>query len=164
MAICRSDALIFAACLFNRMHAPSARAFTPNPAWKEKSESWRQAGSTRVLKSHEPWQNEVMRTKGVEATKGWIIIVHFSIYPTPRCRCHAGADTPKLGDRTLQISKVVRNVRHLISGSVTMIHWKCDAWKQIWWFNAVSALWKLVCFRVDTKLAESATGDWKTCE
>ena len=31
-------------------------------------------------------------TNGVEPSKGWLFIVHFSIRLTPQCRCHAGTN------------------------------------------------------------------------
>ena len=56
-----------------------------------------------------------LRTNGVEASKGWVFIAHFSIYSSSRCRCHAGTDILRLRGHTLQISQVVRTARHWIS-------------------------------------------------
>ena len=66
-------------------------------------------------------------TNGVEATKCWVFVAHFSIYSTSRCRCHTGTDIPRLRGHTLQINQVVRTVRHRISCCAPTIHWKCDA-------------------------------------
>ena len=66
-------------------------------------------------------------TNGVEATKCWVFVAHFSIYSTSRCRCHSGTDIPRLRGHTLQINQVVRTVRHRISCCAPTIHWKCDA-------------------------------------
>ena len=45
-------------------------------------------------------------TNGVEATKCWVFVAHFSIYSTSRCRCHTGTDIPRLRGHTLQINQV----------------------------------------------------------
>ena len=66
-------------------------------------------------------------TNGAEASKCWVFIVYFSIYSTSWCRCHAGTVIPRLRGHTLQISQVVRTVRHGISYCAPTIHWKCDA-------------------------------------
>ena len=66
-------------------------------------------------------------TNGVEATKCWVFVAHFSNYSTSRCRCHTGTDIPRLRGHTLQINQVVRTVRHRISCCAPTIHWKFDA-------------------------------------
>ena len=63
-------------------------------------------------------------TNGVEASKYWVFIAHFSIYSTSRCRCHAGTNILRLRGHTRQISQVVRTVRHRISCCAPTIHWK----------------------------------------
>ena len=74
----------------------------------------------KLPKSHERnrmWSCDTeLCTNGVEASKGWIFIIHFSIYSTTRYCCHAGTDIPRLRGQTLQISQVVRAVKHWISG------------------------------------------------
>ena len=86
-------------------------------------------------------------TNGVEASKCWVFIVHFSIYSTSRCRCHAGTVIPRLRGHTLQISQVVRTVRHRISCCAPTIHWKCDAQMQNWQIKSPPALWKHLSFQ-----------------
>ena len=75
-------------------------------------------GSVKTATNHERWQN-------TEASKGWVFIVHFSIYSISRSSCHARTDIPSLRGRTLQISQVVRSVRHWISDT-----------SEMWWANA----------------------------
>ena len=86
-------------------------------------------------------------TNGVEASKCWVFIVHFSIYSTSRCRCHAGTVIPRLCGDTLQINQVVRTVRHGISCCASTIHWKCDAQMQNWQIKSPPALWKHLSFQ-----------------
>ena len=86
-------------------------------------------------------------TNGVEASKCWVFIVHFSVYSTSRCRCHAGTVIPRLRGHTLQISQVVRTVRHRISCCAPTIHWKCDAQMQNWQIKSPPALWKHLLFQ-----------------
>ena len=66
-------------------------------------------------------------TNGVEASKCWVFIANFSIYSTSRCRCLAGTDILRPRGHNLQISQVVRTVRHRISCCTPTIHWKCVA-------------------------------------
>ena len=86
-------------------------------------------------------------TNGVEATKCWVFVAHFSIYSTSRCRCHTGTDIPRLRGHTLQINQVVRTVRHRISCCAPTIHWKCDAQIQNRQIKSPSALWKHLSFQ-----------------
>ena len=83
---------------------------------------------------------------GVEATKCWVFVAHFSIYSTSRCRCHTGTDIPRLRGHTLQINQVVRTVRHRISCCAPTMHWKCDAQIQNRQIKSPSALWKHLSF------------------
>ena len=86
-------------------------------------------------------------TNGVEATKCWVFVAHFSIYSTSRCRCHTGTDIPRLRGHTLQIDQVVRTVRHRISCCAPTIHWKCDAQIQNRQIKSPPALWKHLSFQ-----------------
>ena len=86
-------------------------------------------------------------TNGVEATKCWVFVAHFSIYSTSRCRCHTGTDIPRLRGHTLQINQVVRTVRHRISCCAPTIHWKCDAQIQNRQIKSPPALWKHLSFQ-----------------
>ena len=86
-------------------------------------------------------------TNGVEASKCWVFVAHFSIYSISRCRCHAGTDILRLRGQTLQISQVVRTVRHRISCCAPTIHWKCDARMQNWQIKSPPALWKHLSFK-----------------
>ena len=86
-------------------------------------------------------------TNGAEASKCWVFIVYFSIYSTSRCRCHAGTVIPRLSGHTLQISQVVRTVRHGISCCAPTIHWKCDARMQNWQIKSPPTLWKHLSFQ-----------------
>ena len=82
----------------------------------------------KVMNGTTMWSCDIeLCTNGVEATKCWVFVAHFSIYSTSRCRCHAGTDIPRLRGHTLQINQVVRTVRHRISCCAPTIHWKCDA-------------------------------------
>ena len=128
--ICRQNTLMFAlvfcfdtACT-RRLHV------LPLPSRCEKSDSTRQAVKTakKVMNGTTMWSCDTeLCTNGVEATKCWVFVTHFSIYSTSRCCCHAGTDIPRLRGHTLQISQVVRTVRHRISCCAPTIHWKCDA-------------------------------------
>ena len=86
-------------------------------------------------------------TNGVEATKCWVFVAHFSIYSTSRCRCHTGTDIPRLRGHTLQINQVVRTVRQRISCCAPTIHWKCDAQIQNRQIKSPPALWKHLSFQ-----------------
>ena len=86
-------------------------------------------------------------TNGVEATKCWVFVAHFSIYSTSRCRCHTGTDIPRLRGHTLQINQVVRTVRHRISCCAPTIHWKCDAQIQNRQIKSPPAMWKHFSFQ-----------------
>ena len=86
-------------------------------------------------------------TNGVEATKCWVFVAHFSIYSTSWCRCHTGTDIPRLRGHALQINQVVRTVRHRISCCAPTIHWKCDAQIQNRQIKSPPALWKHLSFQ-----------------
>ena len=78
----------------------------------------------KVMNGTTMWSCDTeLRTNGVEATKCWVFVAHFSIYSTSRCRCHRGTDVPRLRGHTLQINQVVRTVRHRISCCAPTIHW-----------------------------------------
>ena len=98
-------------------------------------------GQLKLPKSHERYHN--VCTNGAEASKCWVFIVYFSIYSTSWCRCHAGTVIPRLRGHTLQISQVVRTVRHGISCCAPTIHWKCDARMQN---RSPPTLWKYLSF------------------
>ena len=86
-------------------------------------------------------------TNGVEATKCWVFVAHFSINSTSRCCCHTGTDIPRLHGHTLQINQVVRTVRHRISCCAPTIHWKYDAQIQNRQIKSPPALWKHLSFQ-----------------
>ena len=87
----------------------------PSSSGCEKSDSWRQARSVKtakkVMNGTTMWSCDTeLCTNGVEATKCWVFVTHFSIYSNSRCRCHTGTDIPRLRGHTLQINQVVRTV------------------------------------------------------
>ena len=82
-------------------------------------------------------------TNGVEASKCWVFIVHFSIYSTSRCRCHAGTVIPRWWSHS---SNQPGTVRHGISCCAPTIHWKCDARMQNWQIKSPPTLWKHLSF------------------
>ena len=86
-------------------------------------------------------------TNGVEATKCWVFIAHFSIYSTSRCRWHAGTAIPRLRGHTRQIIQVVRTVRHRISCCAPTIHWKCHPQIPNRQIKSPPALWKHLSFQ-----------------
>ena len=86
-------------------------------------------------------------TNGVEATKCWVFVAHFSIYSTSRCRCYAGTDIPRLLGHTLHINQVVRTVRHRIFCYTPTLHWKCDAQTQNRQIKSPPTLWKHLSFQ-----------------
>ena len=85
-------------------------------------------------KSHERYHSVVMWhwlcTNGVEATKCWVSIAHFSIYSTSRCRCHAGTDIPRLCGHTRQIGTYCQAQDFLLRTNYTL---------EMWWANTKSA-------------------------
>ena len=124
----------------------------PSSSGCEKSDSWRQARSVKtakkVMNGTTMWSCDTeLCTNGVEATKCWVFVAHFSIYSTSRCRCHTGTDIPRLRGHTLQINEVVRTVRHGISCCAPTIHWKCDAQIQNRQIKSPPALWKHLSFQ-----------------
>ena len=105
-----SGVLFWTACT-RRPHVLSL----PSSSGCKKSDSWRQARSVKtakkVMNGTTMWSCDTeLCTNGVEATKCWVFVAHFSIYSTSRCRCHTGTDIPRLRGHTLQINQVVRNV------------------------------------------------------
>ena len=129
--ICGQNTLMFALVFCFELRARAARTCC-HCHLAEKSDSWRQARSVKtakkVMNGTTMWSCDTgLCTNGVEATKCWVFVAHFSIYSTSRCRCHAGTEIPRLRGHTLQISQVVRTVRHRISCCAPTIHWKCDA-------------------------------------
>ena len=102
----------------------------------------------KVMNSTTMWSCDTeLCTNGVEATKCWVFVAHFSIYSTSRCRCLTGTDIPRLRGHTLQINQVVRTVRHRISCCAPTIHWKCDAQIQNRQIKSPPALWKHLSFQ-----------------
>ena len=142
-----SGVLFWTACT-RRPHVLSL----PSSSGCEKSDSWRQARSVKtakkVMNGTTMWSCDTeLCTNGVEATKCWVYVAHFSIYSTSRCRCHTGTDIPRHRDHTLQINQVVRTVRHRISCCAPTIHWKCDAQIQNRQTKSPPALWKHLSFQ-----------------
>ena len=118
--ICRQNMLIFALVFCFELSARAARTCCHcHLAVKNPIHDGNQ-GKLKLPKSHERYHNVwscdiELCTNGVEASKGWVFIAHFSIYSSSRCHCHAGTDILRLRGHTLQISQVVRTVRHWIS-------------------------------------------------
>ena len=117
-----SGVLFWTACT-RRPHVLSL----PSSSGCEKSDSWRQARlvktAKKVMNGTTMWSCDTdLCTNGVEATKCWVFVAHFSIYSTSRCRCHTGTDIPRIRGHTLQINQVVRTVRHRISCCAPTIH------------------------------------------
>ena len=142
-----SGVLFWTACT-RRPHVLSL----PSLSGCEKSDSWRQARSVKtakkVMNGTTMWSSDTeWCTNGVEATKCWVFVAHFSIYSTSRCRCHTGTDIPRLRGHTLQINQVVRTVRHRICCCAPTIHWKCDAQIQNRQIKSPPALWKHLSFQ-----------------
>ena len=142
-----SGVLFWTACT-RRPHVLSL----PSSIGCEKSDSWRQTRSVKtakkVMNGTTMWSCDTeLCTNGVEATKCWVFVAHFSIYSTSRCRCHTGTDIPRLRGHTLQINQVVRTVRHRISCCAPTIHWKCDAQIQNRQIKSPPALWKDLTFQ-----------------
>ena len=142
-----SGVLFWTACT-RRPHVLSL----PSSSGCEKSDSWRQSRSDKtakkVMNGTTMWSCDTeLCTNGVEATKCWVFVAHFSIYSTSRCRCHTGTDIPRLRGHTLQINQVVRTVRHRISCCTPTIHWKCDAQIQNRQIKSPPALWKHLSFQ-----------------
>ena len=125
-------ALVFCFELRPRGAACAVTAISP---WKIRfmTASGASLNCQKVMDGNRMWSCDTeLCTNGVEANKNWVYIAHFPIYSTSRCRCHAGTDMLRLRGHTLQISQVVRTVRHWISGCAPTIHWKCDARMQNW--------------------------------
>ena len=91
-----SGVLFWTACT-RRPHVLSL----PSSSGCKKSDSWRQARSVKtakkVMNGTTMWScGTELCTNGVEATKSWVFVAHFSIHSTSRCRCHTGTDIPRL--------------------------------------------------------------------
>ena len=139
--------------VLNCVHAPPARAVTAifKRLWKIRfmtASSGQLKLPKKVINGTTMWSCDTeLCTNGVDATKCWVFVAHFSIYSTSRCRCHTGTDIPRLRGHTLQINQVVRTVRHRISCCAPTIHWKCDAQIQNRQIKSPPALWKHLSFQ-----------------
>ena len=92
------------------------------------------------------WSRDIeLSTNGVEVSKGWVFIAHFSIYSSSRCRCHAGTDILRLRGHSLQISQVVTYCQAL-DFLLRTNNWKCDARMQNWQIKSPPAMWKHLSF------------------
>ena len=131
--ICRQNTLMLALVFCFELHARAARTCCHCHLAVKIRFMTACASVKTAKKSHERYHSVVMWhwlcTNGVEATKCWVFIAHFSIYSNSRCCCHAGTDIPRLRGHTRQINQVVRTVGHRISCCAPTIHWKCDAQK-----------------------------------
>ena len=152
--ICRQNTLMFALVFCFELRARAARtcchchlqATGKNPIHDGKRGQLKL--QKKVMNGTTMWSCDTeLCTNGVEATKCWVFVAHFSIYSTSRCRCHTGTDIPRLCGHTLQINQVVRTVRHRISCCAPTIHWKCDAQIQNRQIKSPTALWKHLSFQ-----------------
>ena len=132
--ICRQNTPMFALVFCFELRARAARtcchchlqAAVKNPIHDGKRGQLKLP--KKVMNGTTMWSCDTeLCTNGVDATKCWVFVAHFSIYSTSRCRCHTGTDIPRLRGHALQINQVVRTVRHRISCCAPTIHWKCDA-------------------------------------
>ena len=151
--ICRQNTLMFALVFCFELRAHAARtcchchlqAAVKNPIHDGKRGQLKLP--KKVMNGTTMWSRDTeLCTNGVEATKCWVFVAHFSIYSTSRCRCHTGTNIPRLRGHTLQINQVVRTVRHRIS-CCAPIHWKCDAQIQNRQSKSPPALWKHFSFQ-----------------
>ena len=152
--ICRQNTLMFALVFCFELRARAARtcyhchlqAAVKNPIHDGKHGQLKLP--KKVMNGTTMWSCDTeLCTNGVEATKCWVFVAHFSIYSTSRCCCHTGTDIPRLRGHTLQINQVVRTVRHRISCCAPTIHWKCDAQIQNRQIKSPPALWKHLSFQ-----------------
>ena len=152
--ICRQNTLMFALVFCFELRARAARtcchchlqAAVKNPIHDGKRGQLKLP--KKVMNGTTMWSCDTeLCTNGVDATKCWVFVAHFSIYSTSRCRCHTGTDIPRLHGHTLQINQVVRTVRHRISCCAPTIHWKCDAQIQNRQIKSPPALWKHLSFQ-----------------
>ena len=150
--ICRQNTLKFALVFCFELRARAARTCchchlaVKNPIHDGKRGQLKLP--KKVMNANTMWSCDTkLCTNGVEATKCWVFIAHFSIYTTSRCCCHAGTDIPRLRGHTLQINQVVRTVGHRISCCAPTIHWKCDAQIQNRQIKSPPALWKHLSFQ-----------------
>ena len=152
--ICRQNTPMFALVFCFELRARAARtcchchlqAAVKNPIHDGKRGQLKLP--KKVMNGTTMWSCDTeLCTNGVEATKCWVFVAHFSIYSTSRCRCHTGTDIPRLRGHALQINQVVRTVRHRISCCAPTIHWKCDAQIQNRQIKSPPALWKHLSFQ-----------------
>ena len=72
------------------------------------------------------WSYDIkLCTNGVKVRKNWVLSHTFQFTQIHGVAAMQGLTIPRLRDPTLQISKLVRNVRHWISGGAPTVHWKC---------------------------------------
>ena len=150
--ICRQNTLMFALVFCFELRARAARTCchchlaVKNPIHDGARGQLKL--QKKVMNGTTMWSCDTeLCTNGVEATKFWVFIAHFSIYSTSRCRCHAGTDIPRLRGHTLQINQVLRTVRRRISCCAPTIHWKSDAQIQNRQIKSPPALWKHLSFQ-----------------
>ena len=152
--ICRQNTLMFALVLCFELRARAARTCchchlqgaVKNPIHDGKRGQLKLP--KKVMNGTTMWSCDTeLCTKGVEATKCWVFVAHFSIHSTSRCRCHTGTDIPRIRGHTLQINQVVRTIRHRISCCAPTIHWKCDVQIQNRQIKSPPALWKHLSFQ-----------------
>ena len=97
--ICRQNTLMFALVFCFELRARAARtcchchlqAAVKNPIHDGKRGQLKLP--KKVINGTTMWSCDTeLCTNGVEATKCWVFVAHFSIYSTSRCRCHTGTD------------------------------------------------------------------------
>ena len=151
--ICRQNTLMFALVFCFELRARAARTCCHCHLAVTKSDSWRQARSVKTAKKSwtVPQCGHVTLICVQMASKQ--ANVEFSSYIFQFTRLHGVAVMQGLsfwdsvGPHTLQISQVVRTVRHGISCCAPTIHWKCDAQMQNWQIKSPPALWKHLSFQ-----------------
>ena len=128
--------------VLNCVHASPAHAATALSPWKIRfmmvsGVSW---NCQKVRNGM--WSCDIeLCTNGTEASKGWVFIIHFSIYSTSWCHCNTGTGIPRL----------FKSARWYILSGIEFycsptIHWRCDARMQNWQMNSPPALWKPLSF------------------
>ena len=107
--ICRQNTLMFALVFCFELRARAARTCCHCHLAVKNPIHDGNRGQSKLPKSHERyhvWSNDAeLSTNGVEESKCWVSIAHFSIYSTSLCRCRAGTDILRLRGHTLQISQ-----------------------------------------------------------
>ena len=84
------------------------------------------------------WSRDIeLYTNGVEVSKGWVFIAHFSIYSSSRCRCHAGTDILRLRGHTLRPGGTYCQALDFL---LRTNYWKCDARMQNWQIKSPPAM------------------------